>query len=108
VTLAGLHGLGPIPATSGACSPATFVSSTGAPFTHAVVQVAQGATLLPSNAVFQVKDASGNVLGTASGLGPVQVPVPTVPATPSLPLSATVSLNGVFVDYSATLTFTVS
>jgi hypothetical protein len=110
VTLAGLHGLAPIPAYGGACSPATFVSSTGAPFTSIAVQVAQGAALLPGMAVVQVKDAAGNVLGTASGLGPLQILVPqaAVPSTPSVPLTAEVTLTGVFTDYSALVTFTLS
>ncbi|MFO1535721.1 MAG: hypothetical protein ABR586_08660 [Thermoplasmatota archaeon] len=110
VALAGLHGLGPIPSYIGACSPVPFVSSTGAPFTSIAVQVAQGAALLPSMAVVQVKDASGNVLATASGLGPLQVTVPqaAVPSTPSVPLTAEVTLTGIFTDYSALVTFTLS
>jgi hypothetical protein len=75
-----------------------------------VVQVTQGATLLPAAVLVQVKDASGNVIGTASGLGTLQVTVPSasVPATPTLPLSAVVALTGIFTDYSSTLTFSVS
>ncbi|HUR62914.1 MAG TPA: hypothetical protein VM241_00375 [Candidatus Thermoplasmatota archaeon] len=110
VALTGLHGLAPIPAYSGACAPATFVSSTGAAFTHVAVQVTQAATLLPAAVLVQVKDAGGNVIATATGLGALQVTVPTaqVPNTPSLGLSAAVALTGVFTDYAATLAFTVS
>jgi hypothetical protein len=105
-----LHGLAPIPAYSGACAPATFVSSTGAAFTHVAVQVTQAATLMPATVLVQVKDAGGNVIAAGTGPGTLQITVPTaqVPNTASLGLSGVVALTGVFTDYAATLSFTVS
>jgi hypothetical protein len=102
-----LSGLGP---ASGACTPGTFTSSTGASFTSIVVDVTQDSAIPPSAVLVQVTDAYGTVLGTAAGLGDLEVVVPPeqVPTGSSVPLGAVVSLAGPFSDYVATLTFTVS
>ncbi|HUR62634.1 MAG TPA: hypothetical protein VM286_09760 [Candidatus Thermoplasmatota archaeon] len=107
VTLTGLHGLAPIPAYVATCSPATFVSSTGASFTHATAQVTSSAALLPASALVQVKDASGNLRGSASGLGTFSIPIGSVPSGPSVQITAVATLAGVFTDYQATVTITL-